>query len=138
MDHPPDWLAQLANDITQRIHPVDPLAPIGCHYALIDGCWEVTLFVSSSEVVGGEHDGECFASAFQFDLAGIEDHFDHVFAFGWQPLEFGEGDDVGPHVAVEGICHGQHVWLRIAAFPPSSYEAGRIYNVLRSTIDEVW
>ncbi len=138
MATPPDWLAAMVNDIALRILPVDPLAPIGCHYAHVDDCWEVTLFVSASEVVGGEYDGERFASAYQFDLVGVEAHFDDVTALGWQPIEFGEGDDVGPHIAIEGVRDGHQVWVRVAAFPPAHLEAGRIFNVLNSTIDELW
>lgn len=135
---PPAWLAALANEISLRILPVDPLAPIGCHYVLVDDCWEVTLFVSASEVVGGEYDGERFASAFQFDLVGVDTHFDEVTAQGWQPIEFGEGDDVGPHIAIEGIRDGHQVWVRVAAFPPADFEAGRVFNMLKSTVHELW
>lgn len=138
MAPPPAWLAAMANELALRILPVDPLAPIGCHYAHIDGCWEVTLFVSASEVVGGEHDGERFASAFQFDLVGVDALFNEVTAMGWQPIEFGDGDDVGPHIAIEGLREGHRVWVRVAAFPPTDVDAGRVFNTLNSTVNELW
>lgn len=135
---PAVWLATLAHEIAQRIRPVDPLAPLGCHFAFHAGRWEITLFVSTTEVVGGQYDGEAFASAFQLDLTGIESLFDEVACLGWQPIELGEDDDLGPHIAVEGVYQGHSVWLRITAYPPVGIEPGRIFNLLDSTITETW
>jgi hypothetical protein len=135
---PPDWLATLANELALRIHPVDPLAPLGCHFAYHAGCWEVTLFVSTTEIIGGQCDGEAFASAFHFDLVGIESLFDSVTRLGWQPIELGDGDDLGPHIAVEGVYQRRRVWVRVTACPPAGYESGRVFNLLDSTITEKW
>lgn len=138
MAAPPLWLATLANEIARRIVPVDPLGPIGCHYALHDAMWEVTLFVSTTEVVGGKHDGQAFASAFQLDLAGIELHFDSVSSVGWQPIELNDDDDLGPHVAVIGTREGHAVWLRVTAVPPRGFDSGRVMNLLDTTVRDVW
>lgn len=135
---PSDWLATLANELALRIHPVDPLAPLGCHYTFHAGCWEITLFVSTTEVVGGECDGEAFASAFQFDLAGIEFLFERVTSLGWQPIDLGDGDDLGPHIAIEGVRDGHSVWVRVTACPPAGFQPGRVFNLLDSTITELW
>lgn len=52
---PPDWLAAFANAVASRIHSHDVLllAPLGCHYQLIENIWEVTIFASKTEVIGG-------------------------------------------------------------------------------------
>ena len=138
MATPPRWLANLADEIVRRIVPVDPLAPIGCHYLLQDGVWEVTLFVSTTEIVGGRRDGQVFASAFQFDLAGIEEHFESVSSISWQPIELGDDDDLGPHVAIVGSREDHPVWLRVTAVPPRGFEPGRAFNLLDSTVQDLW
>ena len=68
MSTPPDWLNQLANAAAEEIEGLDVLAPLGCHYHDADGVWEVTLFASLTEVVGGAKDGVLRRSKFSVDL----------------------------------------------------------------------
>lgn len=138
MTSPPAWLTKLVNQVTPRIHPIDPQTPIGCHYGQFGDEWEVTLFVSRTEVFGGEFDGESFASRYHLDLLGLQSVFSEVDAFSWQPLSIGADDDIGAHVALEGTYAGKRVWLRITSEQPASLEAGRIANVVEMRFEDRW
>lgn len=105
--------------------PADLMAPIGCHFCLVDAQWEVTLFASKTEVVGGQKDGVLKSSPFSVDLKGICDLFSEVSSLRWQALSFGADDDLGAHLSLEGIHNGMSVWLRILSTPPKRYKAGR-------------
>ena len=59
---PPDWLGEFADLATRAFHSQIPIAPVGCHFHRNDEAespqWEVTLFVSSTEIFGGALDGQ--------------------------------------------------------------------------------
>ncbi|MEZ6056095.1 MAG: hypothetical protein R3C01_05255 [Planctomycetaceae bacterium] len=138
MSHPPAWLNELVQQVTQRILPIDPQSPIGCHYCQYGDEWEVTVFVSRTEVFGGEFDGEAFSSRFHFDLMGMQSIFTELDAFSWQPLSIGADDDLGPHIAMEGVYAGERVWLRVTSEQPKSIESGRVANVVEMRFEDRW
>lgn len=124
-DDPPDWLLELADAVCRRIVPVDTPTPIGCHTKFVDGVWEMTVFTDRTEEFGGAHDGRTRATRFFLDLTGLTACFDRVERFAWQPVSIDETDDLGPHVAVEGVIAGHPVWLRVLSDTPRYFDAGR-------------
>ncbi|MEX0715077.1 MAG: hypothetical protein WD066_00750 [Planctomycetaceae bacterium] len=140
MPVPPSWLSHLADQVAQRLRAADILAPLGCHYyrnRVLDQ-WEVTIFAGSTEIVGGELDGELRYSNFQLDLRELFGLFDLVDTFHWQADQMGPDDELGPHVSVEGSFEGHPVWLRVLARPPARFPKGR--NLLTDTLklEDVW
>lgn len=138
MASPPDWLREFADAIAEQIRAVDLLAPIGCHLFHAVDVWEVTLFVSSTEVIGGQHDGRERASRFFLDLQGVASVFDTVESFAWQAQDLGDDDDVGPHISVEGSYQGEAIWLRIPATAPPAFQPGRQANAYHHRWEETW
>lgn len=138
MTQPPPWLQQLVDRLTSALNALEALPPIGCHFARHDGVWEVTLFASQTEVIGGPLDGRRTHARFQVDLQHVMAAFDRLDACFWQAQELGFEDDLGPHVSIEGLVGDEHVWLRITAFAPTRFEPGRLAYVLGQTWKEVW
>jgi hypothetical protein len=128
----------MANAIAEILEPVDLLSPIGCHFHREDDIWEVTLFASHTEVVGGERDGARVRSRFCLNLLRVQEVFAQVQSLHWQAHGLGAQDDLGPHVSLEGIYAGQRVWLRILAQPPRSFPSGRRANVYDLAWEDVW
>src|SRR5687768_15607754 len=118
MSAPPLWLSRLADEVGQTIVPADWLSPLGCHYHRAGEIWEVTLFASLTEVIGGDKDGAIVRSRFSVDLIRLYAIFTEVDTFHWQALPLGAQDELGPHVAVEGRYGAERVWLRVLARPP--------------------
>jgi len=135
---PPSWLATFADQVAAQIHPIDVLAPLGCHYHLDEEVWEVTLFVSKTEVIGGPKDGRLKNSRFQLDIKGVLETFDAVESCAWQPMGLGEEDEVGPHLSIEGIYAGHPIWLRLPATAPQQFDPGRYAVVHERRWKEVW
>lgn len=135
---PPSWLAELAKSVTTLMHAQDVLAPIGCHYHRGDDMWEVTIFASRTEVVGGERDGLRFPSRFVLDVKGLLALFETVEAIEWQALSQGPEDEIGANLAVLGSCEGGRVCLRIPAEAPHRFEVGRLANVYEMRFVDVW
>ena len=140
MTAPPPWLAKMANQVASEMHAMDVLSPIGCHYyhSRDRNQWEVTLFASKTEVVGGQRDGLVSPSKFTVDVGGVIDLFTEVTALNWQALPVGPGDELGPHVSLEGVFQGHAVWLRILAKAPRRYKAGRRASVYEFHLEDIW
>lgn len=140
MPAPPSWLTHLAEEVAQRIRPADVMAPLGCHYfhnrALEQ--WEVTIFAGSTEIVGGERDGQLKYSNFHLDLQGLFRLFEIVDHFHWQADQFGPEDELGTHVSIEGTFEGWSVWLRVLARPPARFPKGRNLFANSLRIEDVW
>ena len=135
---PPEWLQEFVNKLTAHIEPADRRAPIGCHICQADGTWEITLFVSRTEVFGGEFDGEVVPARFVVDLSGLLTVFDQIDQSWWQPLPAGPDDDLGPHLSLEGVHGGDRVWVRITAEQPAAIPSGRVANVIEGIIERRW
>lgn len=137
---PPTWLAGMMNQVTEQVLAADVLAPLGCHcyHNLALDEYEVTLFASLTEILGGELDGHLTASRFHLDILGLQQVFTEVHQLHWQSHSLGEEDELGPHVSIEGEFAGKTVWLRILAFPPERYEHGRMMNVYEGKLHDLW
>lgn len=138
MVEPPAWLAQLANQVVACILPADTLSPVGCHYCEVDDGWEVTLFASRTEIVGGHLDGTTFASAFALDLVPLQELFDPLHEHYWQALSMAADDELGPHIGIVGDHLGHRVAVRILAAAPDRFESGRFANVYEARLDDAW
>ncbi len=135
---PPDWLRELMETLTACLEPVDPRAPIGCHHCEVKGIWEVTLFVSRTEILGGEFDGEQIPGRFTLDVAAVLLTLDVVEKCWWQPLPAGGDDEVGPHLSILGRHAGEAVWIRIPSEQPRALESGRVANIHTGLIENRW
>ena len=140
MTRPPFWIEETANRAAALFQSADALAPIGCHYYHDeqDGVWEVSLFVSLTETLGGELDGKLTSGRFSVDLSGLLSLFSKVERFSWQAGSLGAGDDLGSHLAIEGRVGGETLWLRILSEPPRQFEAGRIADVYGGEFRDRW
>lgn len=138
MSTPPDWLSRMANAAAEAIEGVDVLSPLGCHYHCEDGVWEVALFASLTQVVGGAQDGVLRRSRFSVDLLKIMRIFSKASVLNWQAHQFSAADELGAHVAVEGIYEGETVSLRILSTPPRRFPAGRQATIYEAAWNDIW
>ena len=125
MTLPPGWLKELADAAALLMVPVDVMAPIGCHYTCVEKTWEISLFASSTQIVGGERDGEVRRSRFWLDIEAIRKLFTEVHSVSWQAHALAFDDELGPHVELHGIYAEKDVKLRILAFPSKRFASDR-------------
>lgn len=138
MSHQPDWLRTFADAVAAHLHAVELLPPIGCHVHHHPEGWEVTLFASATEVVGGRRDGKVRTARFHVDVLAICQLFDEVSGIAWQTHRLGPSDELGAHLVVDGQVHGEPVSLRIPAVAPKMFAPGRIAHALTEQWEEVW
>jgi|TARA_R110000850_G_scaffold191101_20_gene317786 hypothetical protein len=140
MPAPPSWLKTMANQVASLMYDVDMLSPIGCHF-FHNGSrneWEVTLFASSTEIVGGEWDGVLAPSKFCFNILKLGEIFEEVESLYWQALPVDYDDQLGCHISIEGKYEGERVWVRVLAEAPEEFEAGRRMQAYEFNLKEIW
>lgn len=138
MSCPPDWLANLANDVAALLEPMGSMGPIGCHFHHSPDGWEITVFASLTEIIGGRRDGCVFGPRFEVDIKELVCLFTSVTSLRWQSQEMGKDDELGAHLAIEG-CYGEEtVCVRIPAIAPDRFEPGRQMLVHQRRYQEVW
>lgn len=135
---PPDWIKELADSAALLMMPADFIAPIGCHFYCDDNVWEITLFASSTQIVGGGRDGEVRRSRFNVDVQAVCRLFANVDEVSWQAHQLGASDELGPNIAIEGQYGDQEIRLRILAYPPKRFASGRRAVVYVPRWEETW
>jgi hypothetical protein len=138
MPEAPNWLTALADVVAGYITPVEPLAPLGCHYHQCEGVWEISLFVGDTELVGGDRDGERVAARFLVDVLPLLSLFDEVFDCTWQPDRFSDEDELGCHLSIIGMHLEQLVCVRLLSRSPDRFPPGRRANIYDGALEEMW
>jgi hypothetical protein len=136
----PAWLPKLADAVIAHMRAVDILSPVGCHhfYDEAEQQWEITLFASRTEVVGGEYDGRWTFSKFGLDVLGLMKIFSKIDSCHWQAHSFGADDELGAHISIVGEFAGQRLWLRVLASAPERFESGRIADTAQQRLENTW
>ncbi|VAX36362.1 hypothetical protein MNBD_PLANCTO02-387 [hydrothermal vent metagenome] len=137
---PPPWLSDFADSAAACLHGYDLLAPVGSHFfhnQAIDQ-WELTLFVSATEIVGGERDGEVTHSKFSVDVLGMASLFNDVSKLDWQALTIDKSDALGAHFSIEGKYFGCNIWLKVLALPPQGTPPGRTLDIYQQKLEDIW
>ncbi len=138
MASPLNWMSDLIDHVSASIQPHDDLAPLGCHFQQYNGVWEITLFASRTELIGGPQDGKLKDSHFNVDVKHLMGAFSTIESIAWQAHRMDQDDELGPHMAVEGTIDDKPVWLRITSTAPRQFGPGRHYFVNSKSIKDIW
>lgn len=138
MDSRPTWINKFSERVCSSIHLFDDESPFGCHYYLNDNVHEISIFVSSTEIVGGPNDGKQIVARFMVDLIELMKLFDVIDTYAWQPQVVDQTDEVGPHVAIAGDYAGEQIYLRILGETPSQFLPGRVASFTDRKFVNVW
>ncbi|MCH2213176.1 MAG: hypothetical protein MK110_17865 [Fuerstiella sp.] len=135
----PEWLSWFANTAGSAILDTDLHAPIACHYYQNEyNEWEVTLFVSDTEVVGGSRDGTRLPCPVQLDVLRVMELFDQMPKTHWQSGGVPEDEEFDQNLSFEGRVRGHYVWLRMLAQAPKQAGPGRLLHATTGRLEELW
>jgi hypothetical protein len=126
---PSEWLNHLLTAVSGCVEADSPMGPLGLRSEEEDGVWDVNIYPTPVELVGGAYDGAVVEPGFSLDLEQLRGLFDEVTAFGWDAL--GLHDPEGPHIYVEGTYRGRDVVLQVLARPPEDAEPGMKFDTTR-------
>ncbi|MAG94505.1 MAG: hypothetical protein CMJ48_12255 [Planctomycetaceae bacterium] len=140
MSSTPAWLKQLADLVAAEMRGIDFLSPLACHHYFDEerGEWEIAIFASRTEVVGGDLDGRRKSSRFSIDLMQVFTIFRDITRYDWQALPAGEDDEIGAHISILGSFQGHAVHVRILAQAPERFETGRLAKTYELRFEDAW
>ncbi len=122
-DELPDWLKVLLDLVADCTEVKSPAGPLGVRCGQEQDAWEVTIYPTRVELVGGAADGEVVTPGFTLDLERLREAFTRLDAFDWNAL--GLHDPDGPHVYLEGDFMAHELVLRVLAQAPQTRGRGR-------------
>lgn len=125
----PDWVYDLLEIVAGSMESLSGTSPLGFMYREEAGFWEIAVYPTPVELVGGAEDGEIVAPGFSLDLEGLRGEFERVDAISWHSLGYPNGE--GPHVVIEGTYQGHEVFLQILAYAPEDEEPGMKLDTTR-------
>jgi len=123
----PDWLTSFVDEIAEIFNPTEDVGRVGFDCQFSEEYWEVGLFLGSTEIIGGQQDGQFIAAGFQFDLLQLLDRFESVNRFHFNFLEQADSEAVNDsalaYITIEGhLADLELVRLNVYSVPPE--EAG--------------
>ena len=118
----PAWLEQLVETVAANVEADSVLGPLVYRYVEEDGFWEVVVYPSPVELVGGALDGDVVTLGFTLHLEGLRAAFQRVHELCWNAI--GLIGHEGPYVAIEGEHQKHKVYLQILAYAPEDEEPG--------------
>ncbi len=124
MPQAPAWMKSLADVVSgcMEVHTV--MGPLGFRWGEEDQFWEVIVYPTPIELIGGAADGEFVSPGFSLNLQELWPSFDEVTDVNWCAYDFGPHDPDGPHISIEGVYQGHHVFLRVLSEAPNDEEPG--------------
>ena len=138
MATPPEWISALANNVSACLEPLEPMPPLGCHYHHCPSGWEVTIFPSVTEIVGGPEDGRKTAPRFRVDILGAANLFNSIDNISWQSRTVNEDDQLGAHLSIDGMIDDEIVSVRILKSAPPCFAPGRKAFTNQGCLIETW
>lgn len=121
----PQWVTQFIDEVADLFEPMTDVGRVGFDCRLAEECWFVSLFLGSTEVVGGPEDGQSHYTNFRFDLSPLLERFSRIERFAWNSLPHqSESDDHGSYITIEGHLEENRLRLDIRSIPPETAGPG--------------
>jgi hypothetical protein len=123
-DSRPEWLQSLIADLAELFDPAEDVARVGYECLPTEAGWEVGLFLSRVEIVGGRFDGKAELCEFSYDLKELKDRFDEILDLKMTALPKAGREEAYSFVQVRGIVESTPVSLKIFSVPPQDATIG--------------
>ena len=86
---PPAWIAALVATVAECLHAHSPMGPLGFRYGEEDGVWDLIVYPTPVELVGGAQDGTVVLPGFSLGLYAFLSAFERLTALHWCAHGFG-------------------------------------------------
>jgi len=120
----PEWLRNLISDLAELFDPSEDVARVGFECQLTEEGWEVGLFLSRVEIVGGRFDGKAELCQFSYNLHALRGRFEDVTTFRMTAMPKSDSEDAVSFVELQGKVEQTVVRLKIYSIPPQKAGIG--------------
>jgi hypothetical protein len=119
----PEWMEPLIEAIAANMSAHGPNSPLGLRYRQLDDVWDMLVYATPVEMIGGAHDGGRACPSFSFDVEGLRSAIGQVDSVTWEPHGARTvDDDVGPCIVIRGRFGSHAILLRVLAHAPLDVE----------------
>ena len=123
MSEIPAWLELLVDAVAAQIRPHDQMGPVGFRFRQDEaGWWDIIVYPTPVELVGGAVDGEVGTPGFAYDLESLRPLFERVDRVVWNAHGVDVNDEDGPSIEVHGLYGGRELRVRFLAYAPEGEE----------------
>ena len=139
-DSRPRWLRELIDCVSQMFEPLSRTGRVGCESTPGAGRWNIGVYLSAAEHIGGPLDGHVETVNFRFDVAALVRCFDTVDSCEWGVFPTPEAIEVDGQtrgdipeglssLKIEGLVPGDHghpeaVSISVFSVPPAESSVG--------------
>lgn len=99
-DPRPAWLADFVQRAADWFEPLTGVGRVGYDCEPTAEGWEARLYLGSTELVGGPHDGRWKSHSFELNLSGLIACFTQVSEFRWNVAT---GETAGSFLTLKGL-----------------------------------
>lgn len=122
-DHRPEWLRDFVKSAASLFEPLTNIGRVGYDCQADERGWTVTLYLGTTEILGGPKDGQIEHAGFVIDMKQLTELFTMIQRFEWYSVS-NENDDrfnesIRSVLAISGKCDSENfVQLELLASPP--------------------
>jgi len=121
----PEWVLQLIDEVADLFEPLDEIGRVGYDCQLSEECWNIGMYMGSTEHMGGPQDGLSQNSNFDFNLNALMAKFTELHRLCWSATpdnNHSDGQQSCSMITLEGTVQNEQVRLQLYSIPPQ--EAG--------------
>jgi hypothetical protein len=119
-DSRPDRVTNFISEVAEAFEPSHGVGRVGFDCQPAPAGWAISMYLGSTEVVGGRDDGLKNYTAFQFDVDSAIALFTNVESIRFNSEPADQGIDSG--ILIQGHVDDYPVRLAIHAYPPTEVD----------------
>lgn len=128
-DYRPEWLKSFIGHAASVFEPLTHVGRVGYDCQLDERCWTVSMYLGTTEIVGGPKDGRIDPASFRIDLAQLSSLFKTVSRFEWysiaESITKEDCSTVRSLISIHGSTpEAEEIRLELFAVPPQHVRPG--------------
>ena len=128
-DHRPAWLKRFISTAAGLFEPLTDIGRVGFDCQADERGWLVSMYLGTTEIIGGPRDGQIDHAAFRIDILRIHNLFASVERLEWYSAANEQDDRFSQSIRSVLVVHGeledeQAVRLELLHVPPKFVSAG--------------
>lgn len=122
-DRRPAWLKHLIQQVADLFEPLRDVARVGYDCRMDENGWLISMYLGTTEIIGGPQDGEIEHASFRMDVQQLIAVFEHVDRLEWYSVANVDTDDFQGEVrsllsVIGTAAEGHRIQLELLAGPP--------------------
>lgn len=127
-DNRPDWLDGFVESIARIFEPLSTIGRVGFECQADERGWLVSMFLGTTEIIGGPRDGQIDHAGFVIDVVQLQQQFQKVDRFEWYSIAEPDKrfhEPIRSLLVISGqIEDSKNIRLELLSSPPKYIDSG--------------